>query len=439
MFQTPMHAPTVNIFRVIALLATAVMLGLGGLDMMALPPEQIQSAAARMSALPVLATQVAMQSDVDGTTLAARACRMQLHLFSLLGLVFSLALWLRTSPHRQRRSWLDAVLLAAQVLIAVVLEPWTEPGLVYLVAAELALVLPSRAAFMCLIAQVVLTDVSSVPLLLYGGDGHPQCNVAGILPPPAIVVAGMGWLEGMAFQGFAFCVGYFASAEMRGRTLLASAHAELVSAQLLLTDAVRTAERARIAHNLDGILGQHVCTLNAQLALATHETGAHAGEALTSAHELAQRLQTELQVVVSADRGPRAIDLRQALQTLCGGIPAPRITLSFDAEFEIGSPLLAHTIFRCVQEAVSNAVRHSGASVMRISLSSMHEGVAVCISDNGRGTRQGEARQVQAEGGNGLLGLRERIAEHGGSLLAGQPPGGGFSLRIWLPQAGVLQ
>jgi signal transduction histidine kinase len=439
MSQPAIHPPTVNIFRVIAQVACAVMLALGLLDMMELTPQRIQQAAAGWSALPMLAMQLARLSGADGAEVPQLAYWGLLNLFVLLGLLFALALWLRTSPQLRRSSRLDAGLLAVQVLIAVLLEPWTEPGLVYLVAAELAFILPFRAALACLLTQIALVDAASMPLLLHVGEGRPQCNVAGTLPPPALVMGWMGWLEGMAFQGFAFCVGYFASAEMRSRMALEEAHEELVASQLLLADTVRTAERGRIARNLHDVVGQRLIALNAQLGMAMCEVGAKAVESVRTAHEMAQRLLAEVRVVVSADREPHAIDLRQALQTLCSGIPAPRISLSFDPELDLSSPLLAHTIFRSVQEAVSNTVRHSGASLLQIALFRMHGGVAISICDDGRGMRKGIARQVLAGGGNGLRGMRERIEEQAGRLVTDHPVDGGFSLLIWLPQAGALK
>ena len=87
------------------------------------------------------------------------------------------------------------------------------------------------------------------------------------------------------------------------------------------------------------------------------------------------------------------------------------------------------TIRRIVQEAVTNVIRHSGASSCRIAVESADGGVRVTVSDDGHGTG-GRHRE-----GLGLTGLRERAALLGGRLeLRGDVPG--FTLAAWLPVDG---
>jgi signal transduction histidine kinase len=82
--------------------------------------------------------------------------------------------------------------------------------------------------------------------------------------------------------------------------------------------------------------------------------------------------------------------------------------------------------YRIVQEAVTNAVRHSGASECRVIVEYRDDALLVEVKDTGRG---GPVRA----GGFGIIGMRERATLLGGDLDAGPRPDGGFRVRAHLP------
>jgi signal transduction histidine kinase len=87
------------------------------------------------------------------------------------------------------------------------------------------------------------------------------------------------------------------------------------------------------------------------------------------------------------------------------------------------------TVYRVVQEALTNAVRHSGARQVRVRLVRTGDGLRADIDDDGAGLGQ-------AAEGNGLRGMRERVAGAGGTLeLAALDPG--TRVRLHLPAAGA--
>jgi signal transduction histidine kinase len=96
---------------------------------------------------------------------------------------------------------------------------------------------------------------------------------------------------------------------------------------------------------------------------------------------------------------------------------------------EVGEPEQARVVLRCVQEAITNAVRHAGAENLWIEVARADGGVEVRARDDGRGA--GSLRQ-----GAGLTGMRERLEQAGGRLDLDARPGGGFEVRAWLPTAG---
>jgi signal transduction histidine kinase len=94
-------------------------------------------------------------------------------------------------------------------------------------------------------------------------------------------------------------------------------------------------------------------------------------------------------------------------------------------------PLRAQVLLRCVQEMITNSVRHAQAENLWISLVQDADGVDLRARDDGRG-----ARSVQA--GNGLKGMAERLRQLGGKLDIESSPGQGFALRAWVPLEGIV-
>lgn len=420
--------PTLAAFRTVALLACAIMLAVALTSSLGMGPARIEMDAALNKPTAMLAMKLAGTIRGTGADPEQAALWFYLGILVLAMSLFAACFWWRTSPTIKRPALLDAGLLAVQILVGALVES----NLLHLVAAELAFILPPRAAVAWLCTQMAIFVMPAIPLLAQPELGTPVCNVDGILPPPRSVMIGLHWLEEIAFQIFAYCVGHFAAAEMRTRRTLAEANAELGAAQLLLAETIRTSERERIARDLHDALGQHLSALNIQLDLAMRQVANPIRESVQTAHDLAQRLLTEMRAVVSIERERQPLNLRHALETLCAGIPSPRIVLSFDEKLAIDSPALSHTVFCAIQEAVSNAVRHSGANVLQIVLTRKHEHLTIAISDDGKGVSASEANRA----GNGLRGIRERIEEAGGKVETANRAEGGFVMHIQLPLAG---
>jgi signal transduction histidine kinase len=168
--------------------------------------------------------------------------------------------------------------------------------------------------------------------------------------------------------------------------------------------------------------------LNLNLELASHLTEGRAAEAVTKAQTVARLLLADVRDVVHARGRDGAIDLRSALSTLVEGAFAPSVHLTVPETLAIDDPETAHAVFRCVQEAITNAVRHARASNLWIDL--MHTGtrLELHIHDDGQG---GPAVHV----GHGLQGMRDRLESAGGQLTIETGPGDGFRLDAWLPGA----
>lgn len=352
------------------------------------------------------------------------AAMLAFRLFSVLA--FAAAFWVATRPkgHSTRNG---ALLLVVQFVLALI----NEADLLYILAAELPFVLPLRAALAWLVVQSAgMATISAFAMdrmrfsltATLGQEVVPMDNV----PIPLSVVFLMAVGTGIAWQAFAFCMGYIAAAEKRNRIRLTGVNAELVAMQQLLAESARASERLRIARDLHDGLGHHLTALSLHLDLAAHRAEGKAAEPIHTSRDIARQLLVEVRTAVGAERAEQPIDLRQAVRTLCSGIPSPRIELTFDEAFEVSDPSLAHVIFRGVQEAISNAVRHADADTIEVALSVQDASLLVTVSDNGKGVRE-------VRTGNGLRGMCERIVGLGGTMEAECRTGGGFAVKMRLP------
>jgi signal transduction histidine kinase len=88
-------------------------------------------------------------------------------------------------------------------------------------------------------------------------------------------------------------------------------------------------------------------------------------------------------------------------------------------------------VYRIVQEALTNVLKHAGPARADVMIGCSADTVTIEITDNGTA----EPGQPASPGGHGLAGMRERAAVFGGELAAGPRPGGGFAVRARLPLA----
>jgi signal transduction histidine kinase len=120
------------------------------------------------------------------------------------------------------------------------------------------------------------------------------------------------------------------------------------------------------------------------------------------------------------------VNLADALHTLTEGVPIPRIHLDLPSQDVMTEPQRAQVLLRCVQEMITNSVRHAQAGNLWIRLSMTRDGLAMSARDDGVG-----ADKVAV--GNGLMGMAERLKQLGGKLEIESEPGAGFALHAWLP------
>ena len=113
-------------------------------------------------------------------------------------------------------------------------------------------------------------------------------------------------------------------------------------------------------------------------------------------------------------------------QVRAAGLPVELSIEGNPVELPPGVDLSA---YRIVQESLTNALKHAGPARVRVSLRYRPGRLDVEVVDDGSGTGNGK------DGGQGLLGMRERASVYGGELDAGPQAGGGYAVRVRLPYA----
>ncbi|MFF7178006.1 histidine kinase [Streptomyces sp. NPDC008121] len=211
----------------------------------------------------------------------------------------------------------------------------------------------------------------------------------------------------------------------------------------LLADRAVADERRRIARELHDIVAHHITTMQlmaggARANLASDpEVARKALVTLEGSGRMALReMRQLLDVLRAGDEAeeppiapqPGIGDLARIVgETSRAGLP---VELEVRGEERPLPPSVGLTVFRIVQEALTNARKYAGQARARVRLTYGTDGLAVEVSDDGGG-----AADANSGSGYGLLGMRERVALHGGTLEAGPLEGGGFRVVARLPLA----
>ncbi len=230
------------------------------------------------------------------------------------------------------------------------------------------------------------------------------------------------------FSMFVFVTSLVARQQTQAREEQRRLNAELRATRLLLAESARVNERTRISRELHDLLGHHLTALSLNLEVAGHITEGQAQEHVRQAHTLAKLLLTDVREAVSQLRESGAIDLAAALRPLTERVPSLEIHLDIEDPLNVDDPERAHVLLRCTQEIITNAVRHAGARNLWVRVERQAGQIVIEAHDDGIG---GDVEVIMP--GNGLRGMRERLAQYGGTLDLAASRGSGFRLRASLP------
>ncbi|MBI5948217.1 MAG: sensor histidine kinase [Chloroflexi bacterium] len=206
------------------------------------------------------------------------------------------------------------------------------------------------------------------------------------------------------------------------------------------------AERARIARELHDIVGHalNVVVLQAAGAQRVFESRPEAARDSLASIEAAGRealsdMERMLGLLRAADGGGEALAPQPRLASVDNlAAQVSEAGLPVDVSVEGSRMDLPASVdlsaYRIVQEALTNALKHSQASRVRVAIRYGDNSLELDVVDDGRGSpKQGGG---DSEGGRGLVGMKERVALFGGDLVAGPAAGGGYRVHARLPFKG---
>jgi signal transduction histidine kinase len=199
-------------------------------------------------------------------------------------------------------------------------------------------------------------------------------------------------------------------------------------------------ERRRIARELHDMVAHHVSVMGV-LATGSRRTlrrdPAAADEALATIEETGRTALRELRRlldILRTEHEPAGeLAPQPGLAHLPGLVEQVReaglpVALRMQGETGALDPGIALTVYRIVQEALTNAIKHAGSATAEVRLEVGTYWLTVEVCDTGRGPALGDGSV-----GHGLLGMRERVMLYGGTLRTGPRPGGGFRVSARIP------
>ncbi|QBI56389.1 sensor histidine kinase [Streptomonospora litoralis] len=355
-----------------------------------------------------------------------------------------------------------AVLLACIQFVAAYSAGGLEPGLAALSAGTAAAAvltrLPRTAAVVVGVSVPLYYMTSAadswaawllfvVAVVRLGSTGHRRAAVFAIAALLAVSAVG----EVIAFS-FWRAVSVLAAAlvVLLAGEIARSHRAYVREVQRRAAEAERTREeegrrraieeRLRIARELHDVVAHNISLINVQAGAAAHrrDDPEAAFEALdhikSASRQTLRELRSTLGVLRQVDEGgpptaplpslERVADLVE--QTTAAGLP---VRLEVAGEPAALPATVDVAAYRIVQEALTNALRHSGAASVRVAVGYDSRRLRVAVADDGSGAPEGSQTA-----GNGLRGMRERAAAAGGTCTAGpREDGPGFAVRAEFP------
>jgi signal transduction histidine kinase len=371
----------------------------------------------------------------------------------LLVLVLLLAslieIWLPADPTSRGWGgprWASTLIALASILPLLVMRRRPMGALAVSFAAgcgNIVLTSPHQASFEGFVALVVL---------VYGAGAYLETARAVwaiVVLEVAIVVLGLllEFLDDYNSLEYAGVPLWLAMAWVVGRLMrswrLRAEELEELTTELAVerdarAEAAVEAERMRIAHELHDVVAHNVSVMTIQATAASRILASDpdaAREALASVERTGRETVDEMRILLGVlrDRGaadpfapqPGLAEL-DALAERVGsaGLPVEVVIEGRPRPLGAGLDLAA---YRIVQEALTNALKHAGGEHVRVTVRYTDTALELEVLDDGVGNGAGGGS------GNGLVGMKERVAMYGGQVEMGRRREGGWELRARLP------
>ncbi|MEV0645005.1 sensor histidine kinase [Phytomonospora sp. NPDC050363] len=300
-------------------------------------------------------------------------------------------------------------------------EPFTGTILVMYMVALAENRLRSLLALVATIAMAALALFSTI-----GYDHTTEADVVGLLSFLAIALTA-AWVVGHVARRMRL-------AEMRNTEER--------------TEKAIVDERLRIAREMHDVVAHSLSVIAVKAGIANHVAVEHpeaAREALQVIETISRGSLTEMRRVLGVLRSEGDDEIVLAPAPGLADVPAlaerarqAGVGVTLEVSGVDGLPDgVALAVYRIVQEALTNVVKHAAPADCRVVVTGREGEVRIEVTDDGPGHRALPER-FSDEPGHGLAGMRERVMMYDGVFEAGRRPGGGFAVSARIPYAGAL-
>ena len=250
------------------------------------------------------------------------------------------------------------------------------------------------------------------------------------------VVGGIAWFAGVPLGATVVVRRVVREREARVEALTVRAEALEREQEIRIREAAEL-ERTQIARELHDVVAHKVSVMVVQAGAERSildPPNASTEETLRTIEATGREALVELRRLLGVLRSGEETSLApQPTLADVDGLVAQVRDAGMDVELRIEgerrplAPGVELSAFRIVQEALTNVLKHAGGARALVALRFRPEEIEIEVRD------EGGSRRAQGQGtGHGLLGIRERVALHGGRVDVG-PTGEGYAVRAWLP------
>jgi signal transduction histidine kinase len=307
---------------------------------------------------------------------------------------------------RRRWPWPTMGVVTAATILAMALDVVREPFAATAYALYPAALRIPRHRREPTVVIAVATAVGLVGLFVAGQPPGFDADIGLIVV--GVVLVGSAWTVGRAVR------------ERRE-------YARRYAAEL--AERAATEERLRIARDLHDVVSHTLSLIGIKAGVARHVADQRPEEALEALEVIettSREALADMRRMLGALRTESGVGVsltELADRTAAAGVPVELVV----SGVEELPPDLGYDVHRIAQEALTNVVTHAAPAPCRLVVECSERGVRVEVTDDGCGARP------RPRPGYGLIGMRERVARHGGIFTAGPRPEGGFAVSAWLP------
>jgi signal transduction histidine kinase len=346
---------------------------------------------------------------------------------SFLGLILAMAIALR-----RRAPVFSLVLATAAVAVAGATtfgQGWGPESFIAIPAYQVASVYSRRQSIPVLaVTGVVLIVAAAFSNATRVGNGFPAL---------ALITAVAAWFVGDSVRvRRVYVAGLAEQAAQRQREVEERAQRSVAE------------ERLEIARELHDVVAHSLSVIAVQSGVGRHvidEQPAEAKKALAAVEATSRSALTELRRMLGVLRRDESQPATlapapgvAALDALVDQVRSAGFVVDLDAGCVMTRtlpPSVQLSIYRIVQEALTNVVKHAGPARVRVEIRDETDALILEVTDDGRGPVPALSERVEAgsDSHHGIIGMRERVALFEGSLFAGPRPDGGFRVLASFP------